>query len=68
MSILDQTDELVDAWLKIAAKGQAPHNRHRSAALELSQRTTPVTETRALLDACYAQIHQNWMAAIEAGY
>ena len=68
MSILTGIGNLVDDWLKIEPKGQPPHYRHRSAALELTRRNAPITETRAFLEASYTQIDNNWLAAIDAGY
>ncbi len=68
MSILTGIGNIVDDWLKIEPKGQPPHYRHRSAALELSRRNAPITGTRAFLEASYAHIHKNWLAAIHTGY
>ena len=68
MSILAGIGNLVDDWLKIEAKGQAPHYRHRSAALELTCRNEPVVGTMVFLEACIARIHSNWLAAIDTGY
>ena len=68
MSILDGIGSLVDEWLQIEPKGKPPCYRHRSAALDLSRRNAPITGTRDFLEASYAQIHNNWLAAIEAGY
>ncbi len=68
MSILAGIGNLVDDWLEVKAIGQAPHYRHRSAALDHSRRTVPIVGTGAFLEACYARIHSNWLAAIEAGY
>lgn len=68
MSILTGVGGLVDDWLEINPKGKPPYYRHRSAALDLSRRKTPITGTREFLEASCAQIHNNWLAAIEAGY
>ena len=68
MSILTGVGRLVDDWLEIKPKGKPPCYRHRSAALDLSHRKTPITGTRDFLEASYSQIHDNWLAAIEAGY
>jgi hypothetical protein len=68
MSILAGIGNLVDDWLRVEAKGKPPHYRHRSAALELSRRGLPITGTKAFLSTSYAQIHSNWLAAIDAGY
>ena len=68
MSILAGIGNLVDDWLKIEAKGQAPHYRHRSAALELTRRNDPIVGTSSFLEASYACIQSNWLAAIDAGY
>lgn len=68
MSIWTGIENLVDDWLKIEAKGKPPYYRHRSAALALSRRNAPITGTTAFLEASYTQIHNNWLAAIEAGY
>lgn len=68
MSILVGIGNLVDNWLKIQTKGQAPHYRHRSAALELTHRDGPIVGTGSFLEASYARIHSNWLAAIDAGY
>ena len=68
MSILAGTGTLVDDWLKIEKKGKPPHYRHRSAANELTRRTAPIKGTQDFLEACYWQIHNNWLTAIEAGY
>jgi len=68
MSILAGIGSLVDDWLEINPKGKPPFYRHRSAALDLSRRKAPITGTRDFLEASYAQIHNNWLAAIEGGY
>lgn len=68
MSILAGTGTLVDDWLKIEKRGKPPHYRHRSAANELTRRTAAIKGTQDFLEACYAQIHNNWLTAIEAGY
>ena len=68
MSILKGIDELVDDWLDVEPKGKPPYYRHKSTAIELSRRTTPIGDARPFLDACYSRIHQNWLAAIDSGY
>jgi len=68
MSILTGIGDLVDDWLKIEPKGKPPCYRHRSAAIELTGRDIPITGTPAFLEASYTQIHNNWLAAIDAGY
>ena len=68
MSILDGIGGLVDEWLQIKPKGKPPYYRHRSAALDLSRRKTPITGTLDFLEASHTQLHDNWRAAIEAGY
>lgn len=68
MSILAGIDELVDDWLDIEPKGSPPHYRHRAAANELTRREAPITGALTFLEASYAQIHANWLAAIVAGY
>ena len=68
MSILTGIDELVDSWLNIEPKGKPPHYQHRAAANELTRRGEPITGTLAFLEASYARIHANWLAAINAGY
>ena len=68
MSILTGIDDLVDDWLNIEAKGKPPHYRHRAAANELTRREVPITGTQAFLEASYARIHSNWLAAINNGY
>ena len=68
MSILAGIDDLVDDWLSVAPKGKPPHYRLRAAANELTRREAPITGTLAFLEASYAQIHANWLAAIDAGY
>ena len=68
MSVLDGIENLVDDWLKTEPKGQPPYYRHRAAANELTRRDSPITGTQAFLDASYARIHNNWLAAIDAGY
>lgn len=68
MSILAGIDKLVDSWLNIEPKGQSPHYQHRAAAKELTHRDEPITGTLAFLEASHAQIHANWLAAIDAGY
>ena len=68
MSILTGIDELVDNWLEVGPKGTPPHYRHRAAANELTSREAPITGTRAFLEASYARIHANWLAAINNGY
>jgi hypothetical protein len=40
MSILKGIDELVDDWLDVEPIGKPPYYRHKSAAIELSRRTT----------------------------
>ena len=67
MSILDGVGDLVDQWLKVEPKGKPPHYRHRAAANALSQQRSPITGTKAFLDAAYAKIHENWDAN-ESGY
>ena len=71
------TRDLHPAWWRthgacppesFARTGKPPHYRHRSAANELTRRNTPIGETQTFLEASYAQIHNNWLAAIEAGY
>ena len=68
MSILTGIDELVDDWLDVEPIGKPPYFRHKSTAIELSRRTTPIGDARPFLEACYSQIHQNWLAAIDSGY
>jgi hypothetical protein len=68
MSILSGIGDLVDAWLQIEPKGKPPCYRHRAAANTLTRRGTPITGTREFLAASYAQIHANWLVAIDAGY
>lgn len=68
MSILAGIGSLVDEWLQIEPKGKPPFYRHRSAALDLSRRNAPVRNAREFLEASYDLIHNNWLAAIEAGY
>ena len=68
MSILTGIDELVDDWLEVEPIGKPPYYRHKSTAIELSRRTTPIGDARPFLEACYSQIHQNWLAAIDSGY
>ena len=67
MSILSGIGDLVDAWLQVEPKGKPPYYRHRAAANALTRRDSPITGTRDFLEASYAQIHNNWLAAIEAG-
>ena len=47
-------------------KVKPPHYKHKAAANELSRRKLPITGTLDFLDASYAQIHQDWSAAVEA--
>lgn len=68
MSILAGIDESVDDWLDVEPKGAPPHYRHRAAANALSRRDTTITGTLAFLEASYARIHENWLAAVDAGY
>ena len=68
MSILTGIDALVDDWLAVAPKGKPPHYQHRAAANELTRREAPITGTLAFLEASYAQIQANWLAAIDGGY
>ena len=68
MRIRNGLEGLVDEWLQVEPKGKPPHYRYRAAANELTRRTMPIAGTRAFLDAAYAQIHQNWLDAIDAGY
>ncbi len=63
MSILKGIGSLVDDWLEINPKGKPPYYRHRSAALDLSRRKTPITGTRNFLEGSYAQIDSNWRVA-----
>lgn len=67
MSILKGIGDLVDDWLELDPKGKPPYYRHRVAAKALSQRNSPITGTRAFLDAAYAKIHENWDTN-ETGY
>jgi hypothetical protein len=64
MSILSGIGNLVDAWLQVEPKGKPPYYRHRTAANSLTRRDKPITGTREFLDASYAQIQQNRLAAI----
>ena len=68
MSILSGIGDLVDAWLQIEPKGKPPYYRHRAAANALTHRDSPITGTRDFLEASYAQIHDNWQAAVDEGY
>ena len=68
MSILNGIGHLVDEWLNIEPKGTPPYYRHRAAANSLTRRDIPITGTREFLNASYARIRQNWLAAIDAGY
>jgi len=68
VSILSGVDHLVDDWLQTEPKGQPPYYQHRSAANELTRRETPITGTQEFLQAGYSLIHDNWLAAVEAGY
>ncbi len=63
MSIFAGIGNLADDWLKLPAVGQPPYYRHRSAAIELSRREEPITNTLEFLQASYAQIDNNWRAA-----
>ena len=54
-------------WLEVNPRGKPPHYRHREAANELTRREAPITGTAAFLEASYAQIHANWLTAIDAG-
>ena len=67
MSILSGIGDLVDAWLQVEPKGKPPYYRHRAAANALTRRDSPINGTRDFLAASYAQIHNNWLAASEAG-
>jgi hypothetical protein len=67
MSILAGIGNLVDDWLRIEPEGNAPHYRHKSAALELTRRNDLITGTGAFLSSSYARIHSNRLAAIDAG-
>ena len=67
MSILSGIGDLVDAWLQVEPKGKPPYYRHRAAANALTHRDSPISGTRDFLEASYAQIHNNWLAASEAG-
>lgn len=67
MSITDGIEALVDDWLKVEPKGKPPHYKHKSAANELTRRTSPIAGTLDFLVASYAQIHQDWSAAVDAG-
>jgi len=66
MSILKGIDELVDDWLDVEPKGKPPYYRHKSTAIELSRRTTPIGDARPFLDACYSRIHQNRLTAVNS--
>ncbi len=68
MSILKGVGALVDDWLKTEPKGKPPYYRHRAAANELTRRNSPISGTKEFLNASYTQIHENWLAAIDAGY
>jgi hypothetical protein len=67
MSILSGIGNLVDAWLQVEPKGKPPYYRHRAAANALTRRDSPISGTQDFLEASYAQIHSNWLAASEAG-
>ena len=67
MSILSGIGDLVDAWLQVEPKGKPPYYRHCAAANALTRRDSPITGARDFLEASYAQIHNNWLAASEAG-
>jgi hypothetical protein len=64
MSILNGIGHFVDDWLNLEPEGTQPYYHHRTAANSLTRRDTPITGTREFLDASYAQIHSNWLAAI----
>jgi hypothetical protein len=63
MSILNGIGDLVDKWLGLEQKGQAPYYRHKTATNNLSRRQVPIAGTRELLEASYNRIHSNWLAA-----
>jgi hypothetical protein len=65
MNILNEIGNLVDDWLEITPKGKPPYYRHRSAALQLSRRKTPITGTTEFLEASYAHIHNHYSTAIQ---
>ncbi|MGK0473197.1 MAG: hypothetical protein ACJAR0_003693 [Candidatus Azotimanducaceae bacterium] len=67
MSILEGVGLLVDDWLEVAPKGQPPYYRHKTAANELSTRTSTITGTREFLELSYRQIDNNWQKAKESG-
>ena len=67
MNILDGLEAHADDWLNVEPKGKPPYYRSKTAANELSRRTSPIAGTLDFLNACYAQIHQDWSAAVAAG-
>ena len=62
-SILDGIPTLVDDWLELSCRGSRPLYRHKSAALELSDRAT-IVSAEGFLRAAYRQIDQNWRTAV----
>jgi hypothetical protein len=67
MSILRGVGTLTDRWLGIEPIGRAPHYRHKTAALSLSNKALDEQKTPWFFRACLSQIDTNWMAARKAG-
>jgi hypothetical protein len=67
MSILKGVASHVDDWLEISPIGRPPYYRHKTAANELSARTSPIAGTREFLELSYRQIDSNWQRAKDSG-
>ncbi len=60
MSIVDDTDHLLDAWLGVQDIGQAPHYRHGRAFTRISQLTDLLPDNRELLHNLLRTFERNW--------
>jgi hypothetical protein len=65
-SILDGTELLVDPWLGLTSRGNPPLFRHKSAAIQLSKRTSIPSPHGFLMEA-YSHIDHNWHRALKDG-
>lgn len=66
--MFDGIGAMVDDWLDLPPKGKRPYYRHRSAALAMSKRKQPLSDSLAFLEQCYEQLDRNWHKALKSGY
>jgi hypothetical protein len=62
-SITEGTERLIDPWLKVTSRGKPPRYRHKSAALQLSNRKD-IPSARGFLTEAYSLIDDNWHRAL----